>query len=268
MQPRRMRGKRKLHGARAQSDAASRKLSGRRAGWVFLLSSLLCGAVALGFFANWLWQQFPATALRQVVALRNVHIKGPFLALTEQQLEEALLPYLQRSFFALDIGAIQAALLQNPWVSAAKVRRHWPNEIEIVVEEARPLAVWNRNQVLVATGKLLPRPVQLNVSGLPMLAGDAELTEQIMLKYKMFTSLLASGGMEVQRLSFDELTGWQLELKSGLQLWLGHDELLARVDRFLKLAQGMLAPHLQKIVRVDTRYRNAVAVRWNEEVAK
>lgn len=262
-----MRGKNKRRGAHARPGAASKKLL-RRSRPVFLIPVLLCCAIGLGFAVNGLWQQFPTAAVHRVVALHNVQIKGPFVVLTEQQLEETLLPYLQRSFFALDIAAIQQALLQNPWVSAAEVRRRWPGGLEITVEEARPLALWNRDQVLVASGKLLPRPAQLKVSGLPLLAGDTELTEQIMRQYKLLASLLAASDMEVKRLSFDGLTGWQLELASGLQLRLGHDELLARMQRFFTLAQGVLAPHLQKVVRVDTRYSNAVAVRWDDETTK
>jgi cell division protein FtsQ len=86
-----------------------------------------------------------------------------------------------------------------------------------------------------------------------------------MAQYQALAGLLTTRDMEVKRLSFDDLSGWQLELVSGVELRLGHDELLERVNRFLKLSRGILAPHLQEIARVDTRYSNAVAVQWLDD---
>ncbi|WGL17938.1 FtsQ-type POTRA domain-containing protein [Microbulbifer bruguierae] len=230
-----------------------------------LVLFLLLVVAGLGYSARWLWQQAPAVELSRVDALENVQVRAPFRAVSEQQVEDILLPYLRRGFFSLDIDEMRAALLANPWIANASVSRRWPNGVEVSVEEAEPLAIWGGNQLLIASGALLPRPENLTDLHLPELAGDAELVERIMAQYQALAGLLTTKDMEVRRLSFDELAGWQLELVSGIRLQLGHDELLERVGRFLSLTRGVLAPHLQKVSGVDTRYNNAVAVQWKSK---
>ena len=228
-----------------------------------LAGLLLMVAVGLGYSARWLWQQAPAVEeLSRVDALENVQVKGPFRAVTQKEVEDILLPFLSRGFFSLDIEAVREALLIHPWINQASVSRRWPNGLLVEVAEAQPLAIWGEDQLLIATGELLPRPPQLKALRLPELAGDAELVERIMAQYQALAGLLTTKDMEVRRLTFDDLAGWQLELVNGIQLQLGHEELLARVDRFLSLTRGVLAPHLQKVAGVDTRYNNAVAVAW------
>nr|WP_282449970.1 FtsQ-type POTRA domain-containing protein [Microbulbifer sp. CAU 1566] len=227
-----------------------------------MVTFLLLVALGLGYSARWLWHQAPAVELSRVDALENVRVKAPFRAVTEKEVEDILLPHLRHGFFSLDIDEMRAALLSNPWIVGASVSRRWPNGVEVEVQEAEPLAIWGSDQLLIASGELLPRPENLTDLRLPELAGDAELVERIMAQYQALAGLLTTKDMEVRRLSFDDLAGWQLELVSGIRLHLGHDELLERVDRFLSLTRGVLAPHLQKVAGVDTRYNNAVAVQW------
>ncbi|MFV8782228.1 cell division protein FtsQ/DivIB [Microbulbifer sp. SA54] len=229
-----------------------------------MVFGLFIVAAGLGYGARWLWQKAPVEELSRVDALENVRVKGPFSAVTEREVEDILLPFLRRGFFSLDIEGIRSALMANPWIVNASVSRHWPNGVEVTVEEAQPLAIWGDDRLLIASGELLPRPEQMQGLRLPELAGDSELVGRIMAQYQALAGLLTTKDMEVRRLSFDDLAGWQLELVSGIRLQLGHDELLERVDRFLSLTRGVLAPHLQKVAGVDTRYNNAVAVEWKE----
>ncbi|KUJ83972.1 cell division protein [Microbulbifer flavimaris] len=230
---------------------------------MLVIALLATGAVLSAAYSGlWLWRQVPVTELSRVDALQQVRVKGPFKAVSQRQVEEILLPYLQRGFLTVDIAAMQEALLGHPWITEADVRRRWPRGVEVAVKEASPLAVWGKDKLLVASGDLLPRPEGLETGQLPELAGDEELVERILSQYQALAGLLTTRDMEVKRLTFDDLAGWHLELVSGVELYLGHDELLERVNRFLTLSRGVLAPHLEKVARVDTRYSNALAVQW------
>ncbi|BBM02332.1 cell division protein FtsQ/DivIB [Microbulbifer sp. GL-2] len=227
-----------------------------------LMVSLAVGLLGGGY---WLWQRLPAIQLSKMDALEQVEVRGPFNAVAEEQLKEILLPYLQEGFFSADIRAMRTAMMGNPWISTVTINRRWPRGVVVEVTEVQPLAVWGKDRLLVASGALLPRPAHMRVGALPELAGDVELVEQIMSQYQALAGLLTTRDMEVKRLSFDDLSGWHLELVSGIELKLGHDALLERVNRFLFLSRGLLAPHLDKIAGVDTRYGNAVAVQWKNE---
>lgn len=251
-----------MRGARPIADNGER--GGRN--WRPLLIVVLAIGVLAGtsYGGLWLWQQAPVEELSRVDALEKVRVKGPFRAVSRRQIEEILLPHLSEGFFGADIGAMRAALLENPWITAASVSRRWPRGVEVAVREARPLAAWGDDKLLVASGELLSRPAEMETGRLPELAGDEELVERIVAQYQALAGLLTTRDMEVKRLSFDDLAGWRLELVSGVELHLGHDELLERVNRFLSLSRGVLAEHLAKVARVDTRYSNAVAVQWKE----
>ena len=252
-----------VRGARALPEAGANNPGGVLRP-LLLIGCLLLVVAGIGQGARWLWHRAPVAELSRVDALEDVKVKGPFRAVTARQVEDILLPYLRKGFFGLDIGGMRDALMRDPWIVNASVSRRWPNGIEVVVEEARPLAIWGSDQLLIASGELLPRPEQMTDLRLPELAGDADLVERIMAQYQALAGLLTTKDMEVRRLSFDELAGWQLDLVNGIRLQLGHDELLERVNRFLSLTRGVLAPHLQKVAGVDTRYNNAVAVEWKE----
>ncbi|WP_245720555.1 cell division protein FtsQ/DivIB [Microbulbifer yueqingensis] len=254
----RKKGQRGARPRAAQEERSSRLVPA-------LMVTLAIGLVTgLAYGAVWGWQQMPVPQLSRVDALEHVRVKAPFRAVTRQQVEEMLLPYLRNGFFSLDIRGMRETLLGNPWITSASVSRRWPRGVEIRIEEAAPLAAWGRDRLLVASGQLLPRPEHLKTGRLPELAGDEELVERIMAQYQALARLLTTRDMEVKRLSFDDLAGWHLELVSGIELHLGHDELLERVNRFLSLSRGVLAPHLERVVRVDTRYGNAVAVQWKD----
>jgi cell division protein FtsQ len=207
----------------------------------------------LSYTGLWFYQR-PVEELSRASALEQVRVKGPFKAVTQEEIEGILLPYLSSGFFSADIRGMREALLAHPWITAASASRRWPRGVEVEVQEAEPLAAWGKDKLLVTSGKLLPRPEQMNTGRLPELAGDEDLVERIVVQYQALAGLLTTRDMEVKRLSFDDLAGWHL----------GHDELLERINRFLQLSRGVLAPHLDKVARVDTRYGNAVAVQWQE----
>ncbi|WP_299942309.1 FtsQ-type POTRA domain-containing protein [uncultured Microbulbifer sp.] len=251
---------RSLRGARPLGARESAAGISRRSGLMLVfVVSLACGLLTGG---HWLWQRLQAVPLGKMDALEQVEVRGVFNAVREAQLKEILLPYLQAGFFSADIRAMQSALLANPWVTSVSIRRRWPSGVLVEIAEAQPLAVWGGDRLLVASGALLPRPVYMRVKALPELAGDELLVGQIMTQYQALAGILTTRDMEVKRLSFDDLGGWRLELVSGIALKLGHDALLERVNRFLFLSRGLLAPHLHKVAGVDTRYGNAVAVQW------
>ncbi|MCX2780746.1 cell division protein FtsQ/DivIB [Microbulbifer thermotolerans] len=253
--------KTKLRGARRIAN----RVDGTSRNWRPLLVAVLAIVTLAGisYGGLWLWRS-PLGELSRIDSLEQVRVKGPFNAVTQRQIEETLLPFLQKGFFSADIRGMREALLRNPWITSASVSRRWPRGVEVEVREAQPLAVWGEDKLLVASGELLPRPAQMRTGHLPELAGDEELVERIVTQYQALARLLTTRDMEVKRLTFDELSGWQLELVSGVELHLGHEELLERVDRFLQLSRGLLAPHLAKVRRVDTRYSNAVAVQWKQ----
>jgi cell division septal protein FtsQ len=49
----------------------------------------------------------------------------------------------RQSIFTVDTGQAVASLMAHPEISAARIKVSWPNEVQIEVQERRPVAVWN-----------------------------------------------------------------------------------------------------------------------------
>ena len=80
----------------------------------------------------------------------------------------------------------------------------------------------------------------------------------------MRTFLLRPYGHEVARLEMRDRGSWFLTTRSGIELLLGRDDVVDKMQRFLTIDKLMLADRRELIARVDLRYSNGMAVAWRE----
>lgn len=97
--------------------------------------SLLIGAGLFGLYLG--AGRLLASPLFQVRAIQwsgLQHLKEPELARRFQSI-------LGRNLFQVEIGPIQQALLENPWIKGATVRKDFPDQLTFIVEERTPASV-------------------------------------------------------------------------------------------------------------------------------
>ena len=82
--------------------------------------------------------------------LREVRLYDRPVRVTFDQIEAIVRNELQGNFFTLDLAQTRIAFEKLPWVRKANLRRHWPDRIEVALEEHAPLARWG-NVALVNT---------------------------------------------------------------------------------------------------------------------
>ena len=73
---------------------------------------------------------------------------------------------------------------------------------------------------------------------------------------------LAETGLAVESLGVTDRGAWSAVLTGGLDLQLGRQEPLARVERFAAAYQSALGNDPRRLESVDLRYPNGMAVRW------
>src|SRR5690606_11021209 len=76
--------------------------------------------------------------------------------------------------------------------------------------------------------------------------------------------LLRPHGHEVARLEMRDRGSWFLTTRGGIEMLLGRDDVLDKMQRFLTIDRLMLAERRELIARVDLRYSNGMAVAWRE----
>lgn len=219
-------------------------------GWTIFFFSLVGGASILA--ASWM-----GDAARW--PLSRITLSGELRHTSDQQVLESLQPILPlSSFFSQSVELIQRQLEGLPWVSRAAVRKQWPDQIKIHLEEHRVCASWNGDRLIDKEGQVFSAPLELDSArDLPQFYGP-EGSEVVLLKAWMeFNSLLVGSPLKVTQLEVDARQAWHLILGRRFHLLLGRKEHEERLRRFMAL-YPILGEGAGS--RVDLRYTAGAAV--------
>jgi cell division protein FtsQ len=220
----------------------------------FLLS--LC--LVIWFFSRvvvWVQDQ-------QNAPIRQVKLYGDFGHIQPNELHRTLQQEFVGNYFHVNVDQVQQFLQQQPWVYQVAVRKQWPGTLVVVVTEHSPVAVWNLEYLLNQRGEVFKAPIaQLNAT-LPQLAGPKGSEQDALTMFTRVQSLLTLHQLEAASLSVSERFAWQLTLSNGIELKLGREDTLKRVQRFIDLYPSISKHKSEAIEQVDLRYDTGLAVRF------
>ncbi|HET6434309.1 MAG TPA: cell division protein FtsQ/DivIB [Xanthomonadaceae bacterium] len=195
--------------------------------------------------------------------LRTLRVQGDLARVDAARVRETLLPYAHAGFFAVELGAAQAAVARLPWVEHAEVRKRWPDVLEVRIVEHRPFARWGEDRLLSEHGRLFPSRGAVP-RGLPLLDGPDARVADVVALYNEARELFAPGGIGVRGVELDRRGSWSLELADGTEVVVGSQEPRARLARFARLLPQLLAQKQLPLARADLRYTNGFALSWAE----
>ena len=229
--------------------------------WLNLVANVLFGAALAGALA------LVCLALMRSPAfsLRSIRVLGQPQHVTSGEVVKALQGRVSGTFFTVDLEAVRGLFEGIPWVRRAEVRRLWPDELEVRLEEQVPLARWGKegDEQLVNTYGELFRGHSDAV--LPSFAGPAASEAEVTRRYAEFHKLLAPLGVAPMSVLLSQRYAWQLRLSNGLVLQLGRerdkDGLADRLARFVEAYPRTLGKLERRVEYVDLRYSNGFAVR-------
>lgn len=208
----------------------------------------------------------------------------PFFNLTEVKLEGDLqrnniatlrahiVPRLEGGYFMLDLQKGREVFESAPWVRQAVVRRVWPNELRVHLEEHRPAAHWqheDRDDQLVNTfGEVFEaNPGDVEDDHLPVLVAPANpapgLSATMLGMLHTLQQTLAPLG-DVERLHLTDRGSWRVELDTDAEIMLGRgsaEEVAERARRFVRTLPELQRHYAGPLAYADLRYPEAYAVR-------
>jgi cell division protein FtsQ len=196
-----------------------------------------------------------------VFALGEVWVTAPVKHVTEAEVADVVRRHVRGSFFTLDLAQTRAAFETLPWVRSANIRRHWPDRLNVALEEHVPLARWDSAGLVSTHGEVFRAAYD---GPLPVFTGPAGTAKEIAIQYEYFRASLAAIGREPLRIRVSPRRAWQIELDGGTILELGREHVEARFSRFVAAYPRTLAPLKRPIDYVDLRYANGFAVRIPE----
>jgi len=184
---------------------------------------------------------------------------------------KAALDKLRGGFFALDLDATQVQFEQLPWVRRADIRRVWPGQLAIVLEEHRAAAAWNDRALINTHGEVFAvTAMDKYLSRLPRLYAPEGTERETARRYGEFVAVAQPLGMRVEQIVVTARQSWRVRLNGSggsgsagtvsgsVLVELGREHLserLARFARFYPQAVATLGP----ITRADMRYPNGFA---------
>jgi cell division protein FtsQ len=226
----------------------------KRLGWPLLL-------VILGFGAYELAQRLLPYADRPIA---RVSVQGDLSYVSQQAVQQRIAPFVEVSFFSVDLRAMRAELEQMPWIAHAEVRRVWPDQVAIHLEEQLPIARWGDEALLNNQGQAFTPRELAHYEHLPQLNGPQRAQQRVMQQYQMLSQMLRPMGFSIARLELRERGSWFLSTAEGIELLLGRDHVVEKMRRFSAIYDKALKEQSENIARIDLRYANGLAVSWRE----
>ncbi|AMW81595.1 Cell division protein FtsQ [Pseudomonas yamanorum] len=225
--------------------------------------------VALGFGTYEGAQRLLPYADRPIT---KISVQGDLSYISQQAVQQRIAPFVASSFFTIDLAGMRSELEQMPWIAHAEVRRVWPDQVTIRLEEQLPVARWGDGQLLNNQGQAFaPREVA-NYEHLPQLFGPQRAQQQVMQQYQALSQMLRPLGFSIARLELRERGSWFLTTGAGssgpgIELLLGRGNLVEKMRRFIAIYEKTLKEQITNIASIDLRYANGLAVGWRAPAA-
>lgn len=201
--------------------------------------------------------------------IARISVQGDLAYVSQEAVQRRIAPFIEASFFRVDLASMREELERMPWIAHAEVRRVWPDRIEVRLEEQLPIARWGDEALLNNQGQAFAPQELNNYQHLPQLSGPTRAQTKVMQQYQMLSQLLRPMGFTVAGLQLRERGSWFLsaiENASGqrIDILLGRDHVVEKMRRFAAIYERELMDKSANIARIDLRYANGLAVAWRE----
>lgn len=227
---------------------------------IFALVLLACLAAGV-----WWLAQRPMFNLR-TIRVESMAGDEELRHVNQLTLRNNALGRIKGNFFTTNLDTVRQAFESVPWVRRASVRREWPDQLIVALEEHEALGTWGED------GRLLSTKGDVFTANLAEAEEDHELPafdgpngseKEVLSRFEELRLWFAPLKLVPQALSLSGRYAWTVKLDNGMSVALGREQtattLKERVDRLLGI-YPQLVTHLQNIETIDMRYQNGLAL--------
>lgn len=191
----------------------------------------------------------------------ELHLLGQLQYASRQELGDALVDELQGPFWLLNLDRIKDKAEAVAWIDKVEVRRRVPRAIELTIFEQQPIARWHNEGLLNHRGEVfVVDGVETQFSHLPVFYGERQELSAMLKTYSAVYTLLAQAELTVFELKLDRRHSWSMVIDHGVGVQLGRENIMAAVDRLLKVYRLAVLPELNSLKRIDLRHSRGLAV--------
>jgi cell division protein FtsQ len=231
------------------------------------IASGLMALVVLAFVASGVWW----VSQRSVFTLRAVSVESmngtELKHVNRLTLREGAAGRLKGNFFTTDLEQVREAFESVPWVRQATVRREWPNQLIVELEEHVALGTWGEDgRILSVKGDLFT--VNLaevdDEQKLPKFDGPEGSEKEVLARFAQLRDWFAPLKLTPQVLSLSSRYAWTVKLDNGTRVALGREQdqntMKTRVERLVGIYPQLVSRLGSAIGTIDMRYPNGLAL--------
>ncbi|MCF6202269.1 MAG: cell division protein FtsQ/DivIB [Methylococcaceae bacterium] len=200
--------------------------------------------------------------------IKYVRIEGTFQYIEKNKIKQVLKGQVNNGLYNANIKNIQQSVADLPWVNSVKVKRVWPDAIEIKITEQVPIAKWYSTELVNKNGDIFKPDNLNNFEHLPMIAGNTGNEKKLLETMADLTIDLKEHNMKLTEFQVSNRRAWTIKIQNGMELILGRNEPFKNLQRFLKTRHLLGKEQLAKIKVVDLRYPNGYALAWKSTEEK
>ena len=182
----------------------------------------------------------------------------------EEKIREYSEKYLiNKSWFNFDINILKRELEKIEWVNTVGVRRVFPGEVKLSIEEHLPLVIWNNKYYMNSDGEIF---FVKNISKkLPRLNSKNDRSETLFKYYSFFSNNLLTNKIsdKIIEINENDIRSLSILLSSGISVRFGSKNINDKMKIFFKSYKKILnTSDLKKIRYIDMRYSNGFSIGW------
>ena len=205
--------------------------------------------------------------------IRQVRIEGELQRNNLPTVRANALPRIQGDYFSVDLLHARDVFETVPWVRKAVVRRVWPNELRVTLEEHRPAAYWSHDerddQLVNIQGEVFDVNIgDVEDERLPTLKAPnhatADQAQQMLQMLGRLRTVLAPLGSEIDTLELNDRGNWIVTLEDEAVIYLGRGDIpdvIGLASRFVRTLPQLQAQYGQPLESADLRYPKGYAVK-------
>lgn len=220
-----------------------------------------------------LWAGLTVLARQPMFTIGKLTLEGDMQRNNLATVRANVVPRIHGGFFNVDLRKAQEVFETVPWVRRAIVRRVWPNELRVTLEEHQPAAYWHHedrgDQLVNVQGEVFDANVgDVEDQPLPTLHAPAHATpeqaRQMLSMLRRLVAELAPLDVSIQTLRLTDRGSWSVRLDDDALIELGRgdtEDVVARVARFVKTLPQLRRQYPAPLAYADLRYPQGYAVR-------
>jgi cell division protein FtsQ len=196
------------------------------------------------------------------LSVKHVRVTSEYQHISRDELQAVLEPLVTGGIVDVDLQAVHDALSQMPWVETATVQRIWPDVIAVSVHEKVPYLRWGPNSLVTEQGQVFtPNSIE-EFKDWPILSGPEQQQAKVLEIMKGIKTALADKSLALAEFNVNNRWAWRIKLTTGLEVLLGREDQLKKLQRFLKTMNLLKPEQVDAMAVVDLRYPNGYAVSW------